>query len=109
MSPTSSFAWFWQPPLGGQPGLMMIVDTHPGPEAIGVKFVGEDIVAVMQDVESKIPTDVQLYQLRIFVRDIFGLWSQLEFNVLGRQFQRMPPSFTQGELAELWDAREVET
>ena len=93
---------------GGGVGLTMIVDTHPGPEAIGVKFVGEDIVAVMQDVESKLPTDVQLYQLRIYVRDIFGLWIQLEFNILGRQFTKKTPDFSQGELAQLWDAREVD-
>ncbi len=106
MTVSSAFSWFWQPPLEGEPGLMMIVDDHPGPQSIDVAFVGEDIVEVIQDVESKIPTDVHLFQLRIYVRDIFGLWVQLEANILGRQINRKAPDFSQGELEQLWAARE---
>lgn len=108
MSVSALFSWFWQPPIDGQPGLMMIVDDHPGPQAPGVAFIGEDIVEILQDIESKIPKDVQLYQLRIYARNIFGLWVQLEANILGRQINRKAPEFSQGELAQLWEAREVE-
>ena len=106
--PTSaaSFDWFWQPPLSGDPGIMMIRDTHPGPQAIAVPFVAEDINNVLLTVESRIPADVHLYELRVYARDILGLWVQLEFNILGRSFQKKAPEFTQGDLEQVWENHE---
>lgn len=101
------FDWFWQPPQAGDPGIMMIVETHPGPEATDIPFVHEDLVNVLLVCESRIPADVHLYQLRIYFRDVFRMWTQLEFNILGRQFQKTAPDFTQGDLEQVWENHET--
>jgi len=98
----AAFEWFWQPPQAGEPGILMIFDAHPGPDAIDIPFLYEDLKEVLQDIETRIPADVHLFQLRIYVRDIFQLWSQIEFNVLSRKFTRKPPDFSQGSLEEVW-------
>lgn len=105
----ASFDWFWQPPMSGDPGIMMIVDTHPGPEAPEIPFVQEDINNVLLYCESRIPTDVQLFQLKIYVKDIFGLWNELEFSLIqgGRRFRRKAPEFSQASLSEVWDNHEA--
>ena len=107
--PTSaaSFDWFWQPPLGGEPGIMMIRDTHPGPAATAVPLVAEDLNNVVLVCESGIAKEVQLCQLRVYVRDLLGVWIQLEFNVLGRQYQQLAPDFDQGDLEMVWDNHET--
>lgn len=107
--PTSaaSFDWFWQPPQGGEPGIMMIRDTHPGPEATAVPLVLEDLNNVVLVCESRIAKDVQLCQLRVYVRDLLGVWVQLEFNVLGRQYQKLAPDFEQADLEKVWDNHEL--
>ncbi len=107
--PTSaaSFDWFWQPPLGGEPGIMMIRDTHPGPAATAVPLVAEDLNNVVLVCESGIAKEVQLCQLRVYVRDLLGVWVQLEFNVLGRQYQQLAPDFDQGDLEMVWDNHET--
>ena len=107
--PTSaaSFDWFWQPPLGGEPGIMMIRDTHPGPAATAVPLVAEDLNNVVLVCESGIAKEVQLCQLRVYVRDLLGIWVQLEFNVLGRQYQQLAPDFDQGDLEMVWDNHET--
>ena len=103
----ASFDWFWQPPLEGEPGIMMIRDTHPGPAAVDVPMVGEDLNNVVLVCESRIPADVHLYQLRIYVRDVIGVWVRLEFNILGRQFQKLAPDFSQGDLEQVWENHET--
>ncbi len=107
--PTSaaSFDWFWQPPQAGEPGIMMIRDTHPGPAATAIPLVAEDLNNVVLVCESRIPPEVQLCQLRVYVRDILGLWVQLEFNVLGRQYHKLAPDFEQGDLDMVWDNHEL--
>jgi hypothetical protein len=104
-APTSaaSFDWFWQPPLSGEPGIMMIVDTHPGPDAVAVPFVAEDLNNVLLVCESRIPQDVHLYQLRIYVRDILDVWIQIEFTLLGRSYTKKAPDFSQGDLEQVWE------
>ena len=101
------FDWFWQPPMSGEPGIMMIRDTHPGPEATAIPLVMEDLKNVLLVCESHIAKDVQLCQLRVYVRDIMGLWVQLQFNVLGRQFQKLAPDFEQGDLEMVWENHEL--
>ena len=104
----ASFEWFWQPPMTGEPGILMIVDTHPGPQAPDVPFVAEDLKAILEGIETRIPTDVHLHQLRIYARDIFKLWIQLEFNILGRQFTKTAPDFSQEDLERVWENHVVE-
>ncbi len=103
----ASFDWFWQPPMENEPGIMMIRDTHPGPEATAVPLVAEDLNNVVLVCESRIAKDVQLCQLRVYVRDLLGLWIQLDFNVLGRQYQKLAPDFEQGDLEQIWDNHET--
>lgn len=94
--------------MSGQPGIIMIVDTHPGPHEPGVPFIQEDINAVLLYIESRIPKDVQLYQLRIYAQDIFELWIEVEFSIIngGRRFRTKAPEFSQGSLSEIWDNHE---
>lgn len=105
----ASFDWFWQPPALGDPGIMMIVDTHPGPHDDETPFVQEDIGNVLLACESRIPKDVQLYQLRIYVKDIIGIWVEIEFSVLNtaRTFKMKNPEFGQSALSEVWDNHEA--
>ncbi len=107
--PTSaaSFDWFWQPPMSGEPGILMIRDTHPGPEATAVPMVAEDLNNVVLVCESHIAKDVQLCQLRVYVRDVLGVWIQLEFNVLGRSYEKKIPDFEQGDLEGVWQNHEL--
>ncbi len=109
MSSSASFDWFWQPPALGDPGIMMIVDTHPGPYEPGVPFVQEDINNVLLHCESKIPPDVHLYQLKIYVLDIFQMWNEIEFTLVNsaRRFKRKVPDFSQASLHEVWDNHEA--
>ena len=93
--------------MAGDPGIIMIVDTHPGSHAVDVPLVQEDLKNVLLTVEGRIPSDVHLYQLRIYVRSIFLLWSQIEFTILGRQFQVKIPDFSQPDLAQVWDNHET--
>ena len=104
----ASFDWFWQPPMSGDPGIVMIVDTHPGPGATDVPFINDDFNNVLQYVESRIPKDVQLYQLRIYTRNIFGFWNEIHFTLIdgGRRFRTKRPEFSQGSLSEIWDNHE---
>lgn len=103
----ASFDWFWQPPLDGDPGIIMIRDTHPGPDAVGLPFVGEDLENVLLTVESRIPPDVHLHELRVYARDVLGLWVELAFNCLGRQFTKKTPAFSQGDLEAVWNNHET--
>lgn len=108
MSSQASFDWFWQPPQMGDPGILMIVDTHPGPHDFDTKFIQEDINNVLLDIEARLPKDVQLFQLRIYAKDIFGLWIQIEFSILNsaRRFKTKKPDFDQGALSQVWDNHE---
>lgn len=109
MSSQASFDWFWQPPALGDPGILMIVDTHPGPADTQTKFIQEDINQVLLSIESQLPKDVELYQLRIYAKDIFGLWIQIEFSILNqaRRFKTKKPDFGQAQLSEVWDNHEA--
>ncbi len=109
MSSQASFDWFWQPPALGDPGILMIVDTHPGPEDLQTKFIQEDINNVLLYCEKRIPKDVQLYQLRIYVKDIFGIWVEIEFSLVSsaRRFKTKKPTFGQAQLSEVWDNHEA--
>ena len=109
MSSQASFDWFWQPPALGDPGILMIVDTHPGPEDLETMFLQEDINNVLLDIEGRLPKDVQLFQLRIYAKDIFGLWIEIEFSILNsaRRFKTKAPTFTQGQLSGVWDNHEA--
>ena len=102
------FSWFFQPPLSGDPGLLMIVDRHPGPEHPELEFITEpgNLKLVLEAIEAQIPKDLQLYQFRIYARDPFGLWVQIQVPIMARQFSLKSPDFSQGELQELWNARE---
>jgi hypothetical protein len=108
-SSAASFEWFWQPPQLGDPGIMMIVDTHPGPHDLETPFVQEDIGNVLLACESRIPTDVHLFQLRIYVKDIIGLWVEIEFTLVdsARRFKMKAPTFGQSQLSEVWDNHEA--
>lgn len=99
------YLWFWQPPIDGSPGLLMIVDNHPGPEHPEVPFIADVLKDVLLEVESSMPTDIQLYTLSIYVRDVMDLWIRVEMNVLSRMFKLVSPGMMQAELAELWDQR----
>lgn len=101
----ASFDWFWQPPLDGRPGLMMIADTHPGPAAPDIKMVHEDLKAVLQYCEGRLPKEIQLYQLGIYVRDVLGLWIQIDCNAMSRHFQKRAPELSEGDLNQLWASR----
>ena len=105
----ASFDWFWQPPQLGDPGILMIVDTHPGPKDLETPFLQEDINAVLLYIESRIPPDVQLFQLRIYAKDIFQLWIEIEFSILSsaRRFKLKAPEFSQASLSEIWDNHEA--
>ncbi len=109
-SSQASFDWFWQPPALGDPGILMIVDTHPGPADLTTRFIQEDINAVLLNIESQLPKDVQLFQLRIYAKDIFGLWIQIEFSILNqaRRFTTKKPDFSQAELSQVWDNHETQ-
>lgn len=72
-----------------------------------IRIIDEDLVNVLLVCESRIPADVHLYQLRIYFRDVSRMWTQLEFNILGRQFQKTAPDFTQGDLEQVWENHET--
>ena len=61
-----AFNWFWQPPVDGQPGLIMIVDEHPGVDHPEIRFVTEAIADVIRNIEARIPKDSHLFQFKIY-------------------------------------------
>jgi hypothetical protein len=102
----AQYSWFWQPPLDGKPGLMMIVDEHPGPDRPDVPLLLEQLKTVLHEIEAKLPADVGFHQLRIYIREPIGAWFQIHFTVLNRRFQMTAPDFPQASLCELWDSRQ---
>ena len=105
-SPT--IAWFWQPPLAGDPGFLMIRDEHPGPDHPEVPLLPEAFLVALQEVEAQLPQDIGLERLRIFARDIFGLWIELRVapTSQGRVVKKRDPTIPDAQLEELWDQRE---
>ena len=102
----SVFQWFWQPPINGQPGLIMVADYHPGPEAIDVPFVIEDLGNVLLWIEARIDKALTLHMFKIYTRDVMNHWGQVAFRDPGSRKYVITPSATiQAELSELWDAR----
>lgn len=108
MSETPVFGWFFQPPINGQPGLIMVVDMHPGPNSPHVPFVMERVGDVLIDVESHLPKDLHLFQHRIFMRDVAHLWAQIHVEAMPRHWRVVAPTVRQSELHELWLSRERE-
>ena len=98
------YSWFWQPPIGGQPGLMMIVDNHPGPDNPEISFVSESLAGVLFEIESKLPNNIAFFHLRIYVRDPFSHWFRVIVND-SRRFRIIEAEVAQGDLHELWEAR----
>ena len=103
----AQYSWFWQPSLEAQPGLMMIVDEHPGPDRPDVPLLLEELKTIFLEIEAQLPNDIQLHQLRIYIREpMGGGWFQIVFTVLNRRFQMKTPDFSQAALCELWDSRQ---
>lgn len=101
----AAYSWFWQPPLEGQPGLMMVVDNHPGPNRPDVPLVVEELKTILHEVESQLPIDVGLFQLQIYSREPTGFWFEILFDGASRRFMTKKPDFQQAELDQLWEAR----
>lgn len=99
------YHWFWQPPVDGKPGLLMISDNHPGPENPEVPFIGDVMKDVLVEIESYMPTEIQLYQLTIYARDVMDLWVRIEMGVESRMFKYVSPRLYQKEITALWDQR----
>ncbi len=104
-----AFNWFWQPPVAGDPGLIMIVDIHPGTDHPEIRFVVEAVADVLRHIEARIPKDLHLYQFRIYARDIFKLWIQIDVAPVRRNYRIRTPQVSQGDLSELWDSRDEAT
>jgi hypothetical protein len=101
----ASFDWFWHPPREGKPGLLMIRDTHPGPAFPDIAFVTEDMKGVLEYIESRLPPEIHLPALRIYVRDMIGLWIQIQMTVLNRRFDLRDPDLADSDLNVLWESR----
>lgn len=99
------YSWFWQPPLEGDPGLMMIVDNHPGPDRREIPLVVEELKTILHAVEAQIPIDISLFQLRIYSREPTGFWFEILFDGTSRRFMTKKPDFSQADLDRLWEAR----
>jgi len=104
-----AFNWFWQPPVDGQPGLIMLVDDHPGQDHPEIRFVTEAIQDVIRHIEARIAKDLQLFQFRIYARDVYGRWIQIEVAPARRNYRLRTPRISQGHLSELWDSRSEAT
>jgi len=102
----SVFEWFWQPPINGAPGLIMIEDQHPGPEAINVPFVMEDLQAVLIWIEARIDKTLSFHSFKLYMRDPIGVWGEITFHDPGsRRYRVRQPDAGQAALSELWDQR----
>lgn len=101
----AAYSWFWQPPLENQPGLMMVVDDHPGPNRPDVPLVVEELQEILHKVESQLPIEIQLFQLRIYSREPTGFWFEILFDGASRRFMTKKPDFSQRELDKLWESR----
>ncbi len=84
---------------------MMIVDNHPGPSRSDVPMVCEDLKTVLEEVESQLPVEIGLFQMRIYSRTALEEWFEIVLDGGTRRFYAKKPEFTQGELAQLWEAR----
>lgn len=104
-----AFNWFWQPPIDGQPGLIMIVDEHPGLEHPEIRFVTEAIADTIRNIEGRIPKDSHLFQFKIYARDIFGRWIHIDVAPIARNYRLRTPKVSQADLASLWDSRNEAT
>jgi hypothetical protein len=84
----------------------MVADFHPGPEAVDVPFVLEDLGNVLLWVEARIDKKLSLHSFRLYTRDPLGIWAQIAFNDPGsRKFTVRQPDAEQASLSELWDQR----
>ena len=104
-----AFNWFWQPPLAREPGLIMLTDEHPGVDHPEVRFVTEAIEDVLRNIEGRIPKDSQLFQFKIYARDIFGRWILIEVAPIKRNYRLRTPKVSQGDLSALWESRNEAT
>jgi len=85
--------------------MLMIRDTHPGLAYPDVSFVTEDMKGVLAYCEARLPPDIHLPALRIYVRDMLGLWIQVQTFVVGRQFELRDPDLSEQDLNVLWASR----
>ncbi len=104
-----AFNWFWQPPVDGQPGLIMLTDDHPGVDHPEIRFVTEAIADVVRHIEGGIPKYFNLFQFKIYARDIFGRWIHIEVAPIARNYRLRTPKVSQADLASLWDSRNEAT
>ena len=104
-----AFNWFWQPPVDGEPGLIMIVDEHPGADHPEIRFVVEAGAETLRHIEARIAADLHLFQFIIYARDIYGRWILISVAPVRRNYRLRTPKASQAELAELWDSRQEVT
>lgn len=101
------FSWFFQPPIAGEPGLIMIRDDHPGPSSPEIPFVLEDVDAVILEIESKIPKDLHLPAFRIYIKGVLSNdWVETSVDLTRRRSRIRPATVPWGNLEELWAQRE---
>lgn len=105
MTEQALFQWFWQPPINGAPGLIMVVDIHPGPDSPEVPFLLERVGDALIYMESRIPSDHHLFQHKIFMRDPFETWAQVQVEAMPRTWRIVKPELKQSALQELWYSR----
>lgn len=104
-----AFNWFWQPPVDGQPGLIMLRDEHPGPDHPEIRFITEAIQDVLRHIEARIAKDLQLFQFRIYARDVYDRWIEIVVAPVRRNYRLRSPRVSQAHLSELWDSRREAT
>lgn len=104
-----AFNWFWQPPVDGQPGLIMLTDDHPGADHPEIRFVTEAIVDVLRHIEAGIPKDLHLFDFKIYARDVYSRWIWIQVAPLKRNFRLRPPKISQDDLRDLWRSRDEAT
>ena len=100
------FDWFWQPPVDGKPGLCMVVDNHPGHGHPEIPFVSEALQDTLAHIEARIPKDLHLFQLGIYMRDVYKIWREVKVDP-DRTLKTKAPYFSQADLGALWDSRQT--
>lgn len=103
------FNWFWQPPVDGQPGLIMLDENHPGPDQPEIRFITEAIQDVLAHIEARIAGDLRLFQFRIYARDVYTRWIEIVVAPARRNYRLRTPRVSQSHLSELWDSRREAT
>ena len=87
----------------------MLVDDHPGQDHPEIRFITEAIQDVLRHIEARIAKDLQLFQFRIYARDVYARWIQIEVAPARRNYRLRTPRVNQSHLSELWDSRREAT